>query len=200
MGKDRFTKTTGKTSAGNAGWFTGKCIISMPDMLDPRFQKTVIFICSHDENGAMGLVINRAHEDINFPELCKQIELECSPENKTLVLAGGPVEIGRGFVLHQRDPDFENGLAVTEDLILSATMDVLTAIGSDSGPKNSRVALGYAGWGEEQLEQEVLENSWLICDADADLVLGTPPQDIYTAALAKLGIELSALVSTSGRA
>ncbi|MBL4645701.1 MAG: YqgE/AlgH family protein [Rhizobiales bacterium] len=172
----------------------------MPDMADPRFQKTVIFLCSHDEDGAMGLVVNRAHEDISFPQLCDKIELECLPENTTLLLAGGPVEIGRGFVLHQPDKAFENALTITNDIALCATVDVLKAIGLETGPGVARVALGYAGWGEGQLEQEILENAWLICDADQKLVLDTRPQDIYTAALAKLGIELSALVSTAGRA
>lgn len=181
-------------------WLSGRCLISMPSMLDPRFKKTVIFICSHDEEGAMGLIINRAHDDITFQKLCAKLKIDGEEDDGIQILSGGPVEIGRGFVLHRASQEYENTLNITDDVALCATMDALQSLAVGEGPPNARVALGYAGWGAGQLEEEILENAWLVCDADASLVLEMTPDKIYDAALARLGVNIAALTSTSGHA
>lgn len=193
------SKSKGETPEAE-NWLSGHCLISMPSMLDPRFKRTVIFICSHDEEGAMGLVINRTHDDITFQKLCKKLKIDGEENDGIQILSGGPVEIGRGFVLHRASNDYENTLNITDDVALCATMDALQSLAAGEGPPNARVALGYAGWGAGQLEDEILENAWLVCDADASLVLEMTPDDIYDAALARLGVNIAALASASGHA
>lgn len=196
---------TEATSKSN-GWLTGSCLIAMPSMIDPRFSKTIIFLCSHDEDGAMGLVVNRTHRDIDFQSLCEKLQLPIAEENldpdfnRTPVLAGGPVEIGRGFVLHRISEGYSSSLQVVDDLALCATMEAIQGLAAGVGPQDARVALGYAGWSAGQLEEEIVENAWLVCEADAQLILETPPEQMYQAALQRLGVELSGLVSSSGRA
>lgn len=193
------SKTENQISdAGN--WLSGRCLISMPSMTDPRFKRTVIFVCSHDEEGAMGLIINRAHNDITFQKLCAKLKIDGEEDDGIQILSGGPVEIGRGFVLHRASSDYENTLNITEEVALCATLDALQSLAVGEGPPNARVALGYAGWGAGQLEEEILENAWLVCDADAALVLELTPDEIYDAALARLGVNIAALTSASGHA
>ena len=209
------------TGNADGGWLTGSCLISMPTMTDPRFHRTIIFLCTHDEDGAMGLVVNRPHNSIDFRSLRAKLKLSVpdgpaendagqtasqtaghgSAETSNIpVLAGGPVEIGRGFVLHQVSADHAGSLQITDDLALCATMEAIEGLARGNGPPSARIALGYAGWGAGQLEDEIRENAWLVCKADAKLVLQTVPDQIYAAALDRLGIDLAGLVSTSGRA
>ncbi len=165
----------------------------------------------------MGLVVNRPHNSIGFRSLCAKLKLpvpDSSPgqdaghiagdggakSSNIQVLAGGPVEIGRGFVLHQVSGDHARSLQITDDLALCATMEAIEGLARGKGPPAARIALGYAGWGSGQLEDEIRENAWLVCKADAKLVLQTVPDQMYAAALARLGINLAGLVSTSGRA
>lgn len=195
----------GMTGAKN-GWLTGSCLIAMPSMTDPRFNRTIIFLCSHDEEGAMGLVVNRAHQNIDFQTLCEKLKLAVPDESddpdsiEIPVLAGGPVEIGRGFVLHRISEGYSTSLQITDGLALCATMEAIQGLAAGVGPPDARIALGYAGWSAGQLEEELRENAWLVCDADVQMILKTPPEDIYQTALDRLGVDLAGLVSTSGRA
>lgn len=154
----------------------------------------------------MGLVVNRQHRNIDFNTLCEKLQLAV-PEGSTdpdfievPVLAGGPVEIGRGFVLHRISEGYASSLKIADDLALCATMEAIQGLAAGVGPLDARIALGYAGWSAGQLEEEILENAWLVCDADVDMILKTSPDDIYQTALERLGIDIAGLVSTSGHA
>lgn len=148
----------------------------------------------------MGLVINRAHDHITFQKLCAKLKIDGEESDGIQILSGGPVEIGRGFVLHRASEEYQNTLNITNDVALCATLDALQSLAVGEGPPNARVALGYAGWDAGQLEEEILENAWLVCDADAALVLEKTPDDIYDAALARLGVNIAALTNASGHA
>ncbi|MDQ7071949.1 MAG: YqgE/AlgH family protein, partial [Rhodobacterales bacterium] len=154
---------------------TGKMLIAMPGMGDPRFDKSVVFICAHSDEGTMGLIINKPTDDVRFAELLEQLEIDITggvPE--TTVHIGGPVENGRGFVLHS--PDYTSPIStlkVDGRFSMTATLDILEEIAQGGGPKRSFMALGYAGWGPGQLAGEIVQNGWLTCDADPDLVFGT---------------------------
>ncbi len=181
----------------------GQLLIAMPGMNDPRFKKTVIFICSHSNEGAMGIVINRPHKDLKFSELLSQLNIEpdAQPPRKIEVLSGGPVEQGRGFVLHSKDYFTEGAtLKVDPGLSLTATTDVLRALAKGEGPSKAIFALGYAGWGAGQLEQELIDNAWITCDSDADLIFDQNHIGKYSAALNKLGIDPRLLSSEAGHA
>ncbi len=193
-------------AGASQGWLIGSCLIAMPAMTDPRFNRTIIFLCSHDEEGAMGLVVNRPHQNIDFQTLCEKLKLSIPEESldpdltEIPVLAGGPVEIGRGFVLHRITEGYSGSLQIADDLALCATMEAIQGLAAGVGPLDARIALGYAGWGAGQLEEEIRENSWLVCDADVQMILKTPPEEIYPMALKRLGVDLGALVSTTGHA
>lgn len=180
----------------------GQLLVAMPSMSDPRFKKTVIYICSHSNEGAMGIVINRPHKTMQFSELLAQLNIE--PEGgapKVQVLSGGPVEQGRGFVLHSQDYFTEGAtLQVEPGLSLTATTDVLRALAKGNGPQRAIFALGYAGWGAGQLEQELIDNAWINVEGDADLVFGSDFDAKYSAALNKLGIDPRLLSSEAGHA
>lgn len=181
----------------------GKLLIALPGMTDPRFDRSVIFICAHSlDTGAMGLVINRPIEGFNFRDLVSKLEIETGAATPDLpILYGGPVDTGRGFVLHSTDYESEEStLPITEDISLTATLDILRALARGAGPARALFALGYAGWGEGQIEDEIRANAWIHCDADADLLFTLPAEHKWTAALAKLGIDISGLAAGAGRA
>ena len=180
----------------------GKLLIAMPGMADERFAQTVIYMCAHSSKGAMGIVINKPIPGLTFAELMKQLQIETGPKAGELpILYGGPVETGRGFVLHSGDYEgSDSTLPVSEDISLTATLDILRAIADGRGPKRALFALGYAGWGAGQVENEFQVNGWIHCQADPTLVFGTDPQAKWSAALARLGIGPSGLVSDAGRA
>jgi len=180
----------------------GKLLIAMPGMADERFAQTVIYMCAHSSKGAMGIVINKPIPGLTFAELMKQLQIETGPKAGELpILYGGPVETGRGFVLHSGDYEASDStLSVSEDISLTATLDILRAIADGRGPKRALFALGYAGWGAGQVENEFQVNGWIHCQADPTLVFGTDPQAKWSAALARLGIGPSGLVSDAGRA
>jgi len=180
----------------------GKLLIAMPGMTDERFAQTVIYICAHSSKGAMGIVINKPIPGLSFAELMKQLQIETGPAAGELpILYGGPVETGRGFVLHSGDYEASDStLPVSEDISLTATLDILRAIADGKGPKHALFALGYAGWGAGQVENEFQYNGWLHCHADPTLVFGTDPQAKWSTALSRLGIGPSGLVSDAGRA
>jgi putative transcriptional regulator len=180
----------------------GKLLIAMPGMADERFAQTVIYICAHSSKGAMGIVINKPIPGLSFAELMKQLQIDTKPVVGDLpILYGGPVETGRGFVLHSGDYEgSDSTLPVSEEISLTATLDILRAIADGRGPKQALFALGYAGWGAGQVETEFQHNGWLHCEADPILVFGTDPNDKWKNALARLGIGPSGLVANTGRA
>ncbi|MDG4575486.1 MAG: YqgE/AlgH family protein [Defluviicoccus sp.] len=179
----------------------GQLLVAMPGMSDPRFARTVIYMCAHSAEGAMGLVVNRALEQISLAELLQQLEIDATAvDDKVAVNFGGPVETGRGFVLHSPDYMREGTLVVTEGVSLTATVDILKAIASGSGPRRHLLALGYAGWGPGQLDSEILANGWLHVDADEELVFGPALDQKWDRAMAKLGINPMLLSDAAGHA
>lgn len=179
----------------------GKLLMAMPAMGDQRFTQTVIYMCAHSEEGAMGLVVNKAVDYITFPELLEQLDIEVeAPVEDILVHAGGPVETGRGFVLHSTDFVQESTLVVSKEIGLTATADILTAIAKGAGPRRSLLALGYSGWAPGQLENEISANGWLHTDADEDLVFGAGLDEKWPRAIGKLGIDVSLFSGDAGHA
>ncbi len=193
----------------NRGFLDGQMLIAMPAMNDERFARTVIYVCAHSSEGAMGIVVNKQAQDVKFPDLLVQLEVIPASERIELptraedvrVLKGGPVETGRGFVLHSADFFIENStLPIDEGICLTATLDILKAIARGNGPNNAVLALGYAGWAPGQLEEEIQQNGWLNCDADSELIFGGDIEGKYQRALGKLGIDLGMLSSEAGHA
>lgn len=183
------------------GYLAGQLLIAMPLMRDPRFSRAVVYLCAHSAEGAMGLVINREFDGLNFPELLSQLEIDPTPTcDDVRVMFGGPVEAGRGFVLHSTDYLHETSMKVADGVALTATVDVLKAIADGMGPARSLLALGYAGWGAGQLDAEIRENAWLNAPADEDLLFGTDLDHKWEAAIHKLGIDLAALSEEVGHA
>lgn len=183
--------------------FSGKLLIAMPGMGDPRFEHSVIFMCAHSDDGAMGLIVNKLAPGLTFGKLLKQLNIPAphDPVRDIPVHFGGPVEQVRGFVLHSSDYDGEGTtLHVDDHFGMTATLDVLQAIARGDGPQSSILALGYAGWGPGQLEEEILGNGWLTCDAAPDLVFSGPDDMKWTRALGTLGVDPILLSSTAGRA
>lgn len=180
----------------------GKLLIALPGMPDPRFEKSVIFVCAHSlQTGAMGLIINKQIEGLNFRELIQKLEIRSTHAPDFPVLYGGPVETGRGFVLHSGEYESaESTLPVTEDISLTATLDILRAIAEGRGPHKSIFTLGYAGWGAGQIEDEIRSNGWVHCEADPKLLFDTELESKWATALSKLGIDISGLSANAGRA
>jgi putative transcriptional regulator len=180
----------------------GKLLIAMPGMTDPRFEQSVIYVCAHSSKGAMGIVINKPIPGLSFTELMKQLEIPTSERAADFpILYGGPVETGRGFVLHSDDYESADAtLPVSEDISLTATLDILRAMAEGKGPKKAVFALGYAGWAPGQIETEFHGNGWLHCEADAKIVFDGDPEAKWRSALAKLGVGPSGLVADAGRA
>ena len=183
------------------GYLAGQLLVAMPQMLDERFVKTVIYMCAHTEDGAMGLVVNKILDDIDFPDLLDQLDLRPSSGGDDIrVHFGGPVEAGRGFVLHSSDYRQEATMVIDEQIALTATTDILRDIAEGDGPKSSLLALGYAGWGPGQLDAEIQANGWLSVDADPGLIFGYDPDKVWQRALAKIGIDVSMLSGDAGHA
>ena len=191
------------------GYLDGQLLVAMPGMLDERFARSVIYLCAHSADGAMGIVVNRPAADLNMPDLL--VQLDIIPEadriqlpqrvGKMQVLMGGPVETSRGFVLHS--PDFfldQSTLPIDEGICLTATVDILRAIAEGQGPECAVLALGYAGWSAGQLESEIHANGWLNCPADPDLVFHTSAEDRYDRAMRKIGIDPALLSTVAGHA
>ncbi len=182
-------------------YLAGQLIIAMPGMRDPRFEKSVIYMCAHNEDGAMGLVVNRALESLTFPDMLEQLGIDpVGAGDKINVHFGGPVESGRGFVLHSRDYLQEATMIVDHDMSLTATVDILKAIAGDDGPRRSLLALGYAGWGPGQLDIEIKSNGWLHVAADSDLVFGPDLDAKWGQAMDKIGIDPRMLSEEAGHA
>ncbi|MFS8037277.1 YqgE/AlgH family protein [Xanthobacter sp. AM11] len=187
----------------------GQMLIAMPTMRDEQFARTLIYLCAHSAEGAMGIVVNQPASHIDFTDLLVQLDVIPSAERILLpksagtvkVLRGGPVETGRGFVLHSADYFVENStLPIDDGICLTATLDILKAIAGGRGPSSAVLALGYAGWAPGQLETEIQANGWLHCPADAELVFGASVESKYDLALRKLGIDPGMLSSDAGHA
>lgn len=183
------------------GYLAGQLLVAMPHMLDERFAKTVIYVCAHTEDGAMGLVVNKVMENIDFPDLLDQLSLSASPKGEDIrVHFGGPVESGRGFVLHSSDYVQDATMVIDKEIAMTATTDILRDIAEGEGPRNSLLALGYAGWGPGQLDTEIQANGWLSVPADDKLVFNTDPKSVWQGALSKMGIDVSMLSGDAGHA
>jgi putative transcriptional regulator len=199
---------TKKRKSRNAGYLDAQLLIAMPIMTDKRFARSVIYMCAHSAQGAMGLIINQRADHISFPELLNQLSIplrngkqaDADPINID-VHVGGPVETGRGFVLHSADYHAEDSTLPIDDRVsLTATVDILKAIAGGKGPDRAILALGYAGWRAGQLESEIQANGWLHCAADLDLLFDRNLEQKYERALSKIGIDPSYLVSEAGHA
>ena len=183
------------------GTLQGHFLISMPHMDDRNFDHTVTYICDHTENGAMGIVVNRPLE-MPLSELFEHLELANAANFSDIpVYSGGPVQNDRGFILHSPvEQQFASSLHINSTLTLTTSVDILETIANDAGPENYLVALGYAGWGSGQLEQELSDNVWLSCPADSDILFAIPAAERLQAAAAILGVNLDLLTSQSGHA
>jgi len=183
------------------GYLSGQLLIAMPGMTDPRFSESVIYLCAHNEDGAMGLVVNKLMGSLSFAELLQQMKIDSGAAgSKVGVHFGGPVESGRGFVLHSTDYNSEETMRVNNDFALTATIDVLKSIAGEKGPADAMFALGYAGWAAGQLDTEMQNNGWLNCAADSGIVFGKDNEAKWKSAAAKMGIDLSLLTSDVGHA
>jgi putative transcriptional regulator len=180
---------------------THQFLIAMPAMADPNFSGTVVYVCEHNDRGALGLVVNRPTE-LTLENLFDKVELklEISPWKDEPVLLGGPVQTERGFVLHQPRGAYSSSLVVTDDITLTTSRDVLEAVAGGGGPGKLLVTLGYSGWGEGQLENEIAQNAWLTVAANASVLFETPPAERQAAALALLGLTASQLTGLVGHA
>lgn len=203
-GEDRFA-----SGGPDSTYLDGQLLIAMPVMDDERFARSVIYVCAHSADGAMGIIVNRPAGSIDFPQLLRQLDIvdessaiERGEDGESVrVLRGGPVDTSRGFVLHSSDFSIENAtLPIDDGICLTATLDILKAIARGHGPKHAILALGYAGWAPGQLESEIQHNGWLHCPADDDLVFGPDMDEKYHRALQKIGIDLAMLSNTSGHA
>lgn len=184
-----------------SGYMTGQLLIAMPQMRDPRFQRSVIYMCVHNEQCAMGLVVNRLVNSLTFPDLLQQLNIDAENLKQTIrVHFGGPVEAGRGFVLHSDDFRDTGTTIVPGGLALTATIDILKAIAQGHGPRRSLLALGYASWGPKQLDGELQQNAWLSAPADENIVFDNELDSKWERAMAKIGITTAMLTGLSGDA
>ena len=186
---------------GTGDYLTGQLLIAMPNMRDPRFARTVIYVCAHNADGAMGLVVNRLVGSVTFPDLLTQLGIDSdSVAEEIRVHFGGPVESGRGFVLHSGEYHHTSTLEVAKEMALTATVDILQDIAKGRGPRRSLLALGYAGWGPGQLDAEIQSNGWLNVAADDQLVFDEKLDDKWERAIAKLGVDPALLSGDAGHA
>ena len=196
-------------SSRRRGFLDGQMLIAMPAMMDERFARSLIYICAHSSEGAMGIVVNHPARNIKFTDLLVKLEVIPSSQRVQLppgaggvkVMRGGPVETERGFVLHSADFFIENStLPIDDGICLTATIDILKAIARGDGPASAILALGYAGWAPGQLENEISGNGWLHCAADPELIFGADISAKYERALKKIGIDPGMLSSEAGHA
>jgi putative transcriptional regulator len=188
-----------KPAAGE--FLTGQLLVAMPAMEDPRFAQSVIYVCAHTPEGAMGLVLNRPLERLNFDDLLRQLEVAPVPPARRIHLcSGGPMDNARGFVLHTTDWTGEGSLRVNDAVALTASLDVLKAIAEGDGPREGLLALGYAGWGPGQLDAEMQQNAWLSVPADETIVFDEDHDTKWRRALAKLRIDPLLLSGAAGHA
>ncbi len=197
----------GHKIARSTGYLDNQFLVAMPGMNDDRFARSVIYLCAHSEEGAMGLIINQPQQ-LLFPDLLVQLGLleeqeaiRLPPPTRDIVVRhGGPVDRSRGFVLHTDDYMVESSMPVADDMCLTATVDILRAMSSGKGPRHALMALGYSGWGAGQLETEIAQNGWITCPATADLVFDPDIDHKYDRVLASIGIDPVFLSAAAGHA
>jgi putative transcriptional regulator len=195
------SKTSATTANSGENSLAGHLLVAMPNMSDPRFERAVIYVCAHGEDGAMGLMINKLVDQITFPEMLEQLGIDNSDVSDQIrVHFGGPVETGRGFVLHSTDYRQDSSMEVDSKVALTATVDILRDIAGGQGPRRSLLALGYAGWGPGQLDQEIQANGWLHVDPDEQLIFDTDLDDKWQRAIGKLGFDPFSLTGHFGHA
>ncbi|MEO3386097.1 YqgE/AlgH family protein [Mesorhizobium sp. CAU 1741] len=197
----------GRKNTAQRGFLDDQFLIAMPGMKDERFARSVIYVCAHSEEGAMGLIINQVQQML-FPDLLVQLgvleesqAIRLPARARDLVIRhGGPVDRSRGFVLHSDDYMVESSMPVSGEICLTATVDILRAISDGSGPRHALMALGYSGWGAGQLEHEITENGWLTCPASIDMLFNHEIDRVYDRILASLGIDPAHLSIQAGHA
>ena len=186
-------------------YLTGKLLLAMPSMKDPRFHNAVIYMCSHDEQGAMGLVINHVVPGMDFKDILKELpiesEIEIDPAALSIpIMLGGPVDTGRGFLLHSSDFSDAQTIIVDQDFSVTATLDAIRAVAAGEGPDKKLFILGYAGWSAGQLDEEIQGNSWLVADAEPALIFNAPNGEKWHKAVSGLGFDPAMLSSDTGHA
>ena len=187
--------------ASQSAYLEGQLLIAMPAMTDPRFERSVIYLCAHNAEGAMGLVVNKLFSELDFEQLLSQLEITHSGHSPNLSIHfGGPVESQRGFVLHTAEYVGKGTVVVDNHVALTATLDILEELANGSGPRSTMLALGYAGWGPGQLEDEISENAWLHAPFEESLVFDQEVDTKWQRALNSIGVDLSTLSGTAGRA
>ncbi len=189
------------TTARSSDCLRDHFLLAMPSLSEGIFSHSITYICEHGESGAMGIVINQPL-DLSVEEIFEHLQIEPRRDYSDVpVMAGGPVQIDHGFVLHRNNhPNWEACLKVTDDITLTTSRDILRAIANDEGPEEYLIALGYAGWSAGQLEQELAENSWLTLPADSDIIFSTPHEQRLGAAAASLGIDMNLISGEAGHA
>ncbi len=194
------TKTEqSKTKTGDS--LTGHFLIAMPSLNDGFFNQAVTYICEHDENGSFGIIINQ-QTGITLKQIAKEmaIETENNYNDKQLVFIGGPVDQGRGFILHRPIGNWQSSLKVNDNIAITTSKDILQAIINNEGPEDNIVALGYAGWAAGQLDHEMASNTWLSCPADVQIIFNTPVEERWKTAAKLIGVDLSLLSNDAGHA
>ena len=186
-------------------YLAGQLLLAMPQMSDPRFQKSVILMVKHDAQGAMGIMLNQKLPSLKFAGLLGQFEIEIPPPRKEIMLAmpvynGGPVETERGFLIHSRDFLTQETTHVTRDILISTTLSALKAFAQGRGPQKAKFALGYAGWGSGQLEREIQENGWIAVKPTETVIMDTPPELMWEQAFNTIGVRPHMLSQTHGHA
>jgi putative transcriptional regulator len=196
-----------KRKPGQAGYLDDQFLVAMPGMLDERFARSVVYVCAHGEDGALGLIINQKQQML-FPDLLVQLGVVQEKEaihlpeatRDLVVRHGGPVDRSRGFVLHSGDVVVESSMPVSDAVCLTATVDILRAISAGRGPQRALMALGYSGWGAGQLENEISHNGWLTCPADPELLFAADIDNMYDRILASIGVNVTHLSNVAGHA
>ena len=182
-------------------YLTGKLLVAMPFMADSRFDHAVIYLCGHDEYGAIGLMINKPLNSLTFTDLLMQLDIAPLPTARTVQMqAGGPVEVSRGFVLHSTDYHSDSTVRVGEHFCITATLDILRTLAQGQGPRKFLLALGYTGWGVNQLEQELQDNYWIVVEPSEEIVFNSALDFRWRASMASLGVDPLTLSLDSGRA
>ena len=180
---------------------TDHFIIAMPGLMDENFNQAVTYICEHDENGTFGIIINRESE-ITLDDVMQQMKIPYQPDKSKneAVFTGGPVQINRGFILHRPTGNWDSSLIVNDSVALTTSRDILEAIADNKGPDDNIIALGYAGWGPGQLEQEMADNTWLSCPAEQQIIFNTPVEDRWQAAADLIGVDIQLMSNDAGHA
>ncbi|MCM2343800.1 MAG: YqgE/AlgH family protein [Alphaproteobacteria bacterium] len=188
-------------TSAKEGYLTGKLLVAMPQLSDTRFHKAVIFICAHDENGAMGLVVNHILPGLELPSLLDQLAIDGHAPNADMpVMSGGPVETARGFILHKGSFQQIESLEIESNIYVTGTIEALKAVARGEGPEKMLFILGYAGWTAGQLDHELQDNAWLVTDADPAVIFEGDPEERWDRAIKKIGINPSMLSGSAGRA